>query len=239
MFCGGNPVSFVDVGGHWPSFSGFKKMVSSVVSKAGSSSTYSITLNKNHLRGLAYGIAGAVLGAATGAVAGAAIGAMAGLATGGIPGMIAGAAGGLVIGAAIGGAIGGLNGALGGYYDIYSHDKIGLNAFVGDSTYNILNTAAGLGMMGYGTLTGGQISGKYSRHHNSFVMTGFKHPANLFGQDYSGISVGNFSGIKYSEEDLNDDQLRDNEAWKCLRHELIHTQQYRQGGVIPILKIFL
>ena len=245
MFVCGNPVKFVDTDGHSFISDGFDKMVESVV-------TRTIYIQAESAQRFTMATASAVMGAVFSPISGAIAGATAGAymayagAGGGGWGILAGI-GGAILGAAIGGALGsvlapmtgmacGVNGYMAATYDIYSGDSTGVGAYFNDSTIGSINTLAGMGMMAYGAARGGHISGKYSKGHNAFVMTDFEHPA---GSGYGGIAVGNFVGIKESKSDLDNDPSKSNVAWDHLRHELIHTQQYRGTGSGNLARIFL
>jgi RHS repeat-associated protein len=202
MYVEGNPVAYADFTGHW-SVGGFFKKVG---------------------RAVLYGVAGAAMGAIGGAFYGAIAGGIAGFVAGGIPGMIAGAAAGAAIGAVVGATIGGINGLLAGYNDIYSHNMMGMKAFLSDSTWSLPMTAIGLGYMGYLVAGGANFSSYYSKQSNAFIFTDAKGllPA-------PGLTLGNTFAVGINEN--NPDFMY------TLRHELAHTWQYRIYGLPGALRL--
>ena len=248
----GNPIRFQDPTGHgffdWLGdfFSAIVAPITLAVSAVesiatGSSLKDTFSKNFNSLsdtyssisRGVAYGVAGALVGSAFGAlgpIGGGIAGGLYNLATGN-GGFWEGFAGGALSGAyggAFGAAVGGINGFLAGYNDIYSHDNLGLNAFIADSTIGLTTTAIGLGKASieiFGGIFGStHYERELSKQSNAYIFTN-----SVFGRSNA---VGNVVSI-----DKKTSGNRDAKFYRTLREELLHTWQYRRGGLLNQVRL--
>ncbi len=118
-----------------------------------------------------------------------------------------------------------------GYHGIYSNDAQGSSAYFLDHTIGQGTTAIGTVAALVHLAGGGKFEKELSRGTGSFIYSG---AGTTLPPGVDGISLGNVVGVGRKGSELGTA-----EAKTLLRHELVHSWQYRRGGLLSLAKLAL
>ena len=107
-----------------------------------------------------------------------------------------------------------------GYHGIYSNDAQGSSAYFLDHTVGQGTTAIGTVNMAIQAIGGARFNKKLSKGSNAFILTGGSIKSN---------SIGNAISIRKGDAG----------KLEILRAELLHSWQYRRGGLLNLTKLIV